>query len=476
MSNSIVYKIIGLILVAMLPNRSSKNDALLFSKDNFTVKTKTVNTSNGIVKVVYRAYMHIPYVANPVDKNYQSLNVFVPVRINDKETNTSNAPVYYSIRVGGYMPVNNTEDNTFGNENGNSREDYALVAGMVVVVPGCRGRVNKTDHGTYFGKAPAAIVDLKAAVSYIKHNKGVIPGNVDKIVSVGCSAGGALSALLGASGTSEMYKPYLEEIGAANAPDNVFASVCYSPITDLEHADMAYEWMYGQIPTRSGLVDQSLSEKLKEQYVDYQISLNLNGKDGFGILSADNYRTYLLTYYLQPSVMHYLASLPDKESAKYLAENKWIDWQDGKATFSFDNYLNHVGRMKGLPAFDDFEMRSPETALFGTEDTNTRHFTEFSLSHSEKTTQNEISDELKGKINMMNAMFFILNNNEGCAPNWWLRNGTSDNHTSQTVMINLATALENNNKNVNTELFWDGGHCADFDPEGLINWITEICR
>lgn len=26
---------------------------------------------------------------------------------------------------------------------------------------------------------------------------------------------------------------------------NVFASVCYCPIIDLDHADMAYEWLYG---------------------------------------------------------------------------------------------------------------------------------------------------------------------------------------------------------------------------------------
>jgi hypothetical protein len=74
----------------------------------------------------------------------------------------------------------------------------------------------------------------------------------------------------------------------------------------------------------------------------------------------------------------------------------------------------------------------------------------------------------------MNAMYFINHKNEDCAGNWWIRNGTSDNHTSQTVAVNLATGLENQNKNVNTWLFWDGGHCADDDPEGLIKWMGEI--
>ena len=46
-------------------------DPLLFPKDNFTIETKTVRTSTGEKKVTYRSYLHIPYVANPVDKDYQ---------------------------------------------------------------------------------------------------------------------------------------------------------------------------------------------------------------------------------------------------------------------------------------------------------------------------------------------------------------------------------------------------------------------
>lgn len=54
-------------------------------------------------------------------------------------------------------------------------------------------------------------------------------------------------------------------------------------------------------------------------------------------------------------------------------------WTSKGALFSFTDYALHVGRMKGLPAFDDFEMRSPETILFGNTSTNARHFTNFSL-------------------------------------------------------------------------------------------------
>jgi len=225
------------------PATGQTKDPLLFPKDNFTVETKTVRTSAGEKKVTYRSYMHIPYVANPVDKDYQSMNVSVPIKVDDVAVDASNAPVLFVIGVGGYMSVNNARSGMGGfpgtpgkADNISNREDLALAAGYVVVSPGCRGRDNKAADGTYYGKAPAAIVDLKAAVRYIRHNKGILPGNTYRIVSVGCSAGGALSALLGASGNSPLYDVYLKEIGAADKKDNIFASTCFSPITDLEHA------------------------------------------------------------------------------------------------------------------------------------------------------------------------------------------------------------------------------------------------
>ena len=459
-------------------------DPLVFPKNSFTVETKTVRTSAGDKKVTYHSYMHIPYVANPVDKDYQSLNVSVPVEIDNKAVDAKDSPILFEIGVGGYMSSRNAGSDKGGpggsmgapgnNGNVSSRSDLALAAGYVVVSPGCRGRDNKAADGTYYGKAPAAIVDLKAAVRYIRHNRGVMPGNTDMIISVGCSAGGALSALLGASGNSPLYDSYLWEIGAAKEADHIFGSACYSPITDLEHADGAYEWMYGTLPARSGLVDQELSKQLKESFAVYQKSLNLKGKNGFGILSADNYNKYLLQYYLLPSANTYLKELSDKVRREYLAKNAWITLTDKGATFAFEDYVKHVGRMKGLPAFDDFNMKQPEPELFGSTTTAARHFTDFSLQQSSGDKNAEIVGELKTVVNMMNAMYFIGQGNRDCAQKWWLRNGSSDNHTSQTVMVNLATSLENMNREVNAWVFWDGGHCADDDPEGLIRWIGTV--
>lgn len=478
-------------------------DPLRFPQDTFTVETRTVRTSAGEKKVTYRSYVHIPYVANPVDKDYQSLNVSVPVEVDGVTVNATDAPILLNIGVGGYMSVSNAAGDgprdaprggvggpppggTGGQPPGgvggpprgensvSGNVDLALAAGYVVVSPGCRGRDNQAADGTYYGKAPAAIVDLKAAVRYLRHNDAVMPGNADRIVSVGTSAGGALSALLGASGNSPLYDPYLREIGAADAADNIQGSACFCPIMDLEHADAAYEWMYGTTPTRSGLVDQELSRELKDAFVEHQASLHLTGRNGFGLITADNYADYLLQVYLVPSANRFLRDLTEEGRQEYLANNKWIRWTDSGAAFAFADYVTHVGRMKGLPAFDDFDARKPEPILFGDRTTNARHFTEFSLRQSTGDRNARIDDELHVVVNMMNPMYFIGQDNAGCARHWWIRQGTSDNHTSQTVIINLATSLENRDKDVNTWLYWDAGHGANEDGEEFIKWIGTI--
>jgi hypothetical protein len=475
------------------------DDPLRFPEEDYTVETKLVNTPGGEKTVTYYSYRHLPYVAFPVDRDYQSLDVRVPVEIDGVPMDASDAPIFFKIGVGGYMSVNNAGSGPGpstgarpgpgpgmrpeggpgtgpgGNQNSlASREDLALAEGFVVVAPGCRGRDNVDTDGIYYGKAPAAIVDLKAAVRYIRHNKGNIPGNPERIVSEGCSAGGALSALLGASGNSPLYEPFLKEIGAAEEQDNIYASACYSPIADLEHADMAYEWMYGALPARSGPVDQELSRQLAEDFTIYQSSLQLQGSFGFGTLTAENYREYLLQYYLIPSASRFLSELPEPERIAYLKANPWIRWSGNSAAFSFDDYVLHVGRMKGLPAFDDFEKQQPEPILFGTRTLNSRHFTAFSLRQETGDPGAELDKELIQVVHMMNPMYFTGQNNRGCAGYWWLRNGTSDNHTSQTVMVNLAANLENLNKDVNAWVFWDGGHCADDDPAGMIAWMKKI--
>ena len=71
-----------------------------------------------------------------------------------------------------------------------------------------------------------------------------MPGNANRIITNGTSAGGAVSLLQGAAGNSSDFQPYLQALGAATAATNVYAVSAYCPITNLDAADMAYEWSY----------------------------------------------------------------------------------------------------------------------------------------------------------------------------------------------------------------------------------------
>lgn len=193
--------LIALYFLAGTSAGGQVQDPLLFPKDRFTVETKTVTTSAGGKKVTYRSYMHIPYAAIPVDKDYQSLNVNVPIQIDGAAVDASNAPILLIIDVGGYMSSSNAGGGGGpgrmragvppagpggnrgetpaqpGRQQGgmppmptgapqagpggasvvSGNADLALAAGYVVVSPGCRGRDNKAADGTYYGKAPAAL-------------------------------------------------------------------------------------------------------------------------------------------------------------------------------------------------------------------------------------------------------------------------------------------------------------------------------
>ncbi|MCD9878435.1 Tat pathway signal sequence domain protein [Streptomyces sp. NR30] len=502
---------------------SRKSVSLTFDKDAYKTKTKTVSTADGEKKVTYRLWEAITYVTKPVDEKYQSLNVMVPVKIGDKEIDASGAPILLDNAIAGYMsssvtggsgggggaapsgapgggggmpggaapsggaaampsgataggaPSGGTQPGAGMTGGGQmvSNGDLALAAGCVIVQPGARGRDNEK-NGKYYGKAPAVIVDLKAAVRYIRYNKGRIPGNTDWIVSSGTSAGGAMSALLGASGDSPLYDTQLKEIGAADASDAIFASADWCPITDLDHADMAYEWMYGGAELSGKTVDQTVSKALRSQFAEYQASLNLKGENGFGTLTARNYDAYLLKTYLEPAATKYLKALSDTKRTAYLKEQSWITWSGGKATFEFDDFVTHVGRSKSVPAFDAFNTSAAENIEFGNETTNARHFTLYSLRHATGKSGARLDGDLPEKITLMNPMHFIGQKNAARSKNWWIRVGTSDTATSLTVVGNLAASLKNLGDNVNALMYWDGGHGANEDPDDFIKWIAQI--
>lgn len=493
---------------------SARTYPLTFPTSDYTTVTETIEGTKGNVKVKYRLYRDIVYVANPIDTTYESLDVSAPVEIAGRKVDSSSAPILLAINVGGYTstavpsgtgaggapsggapsgsgappsgsgpsggpPGSSTKGRSSvptGAGETASNSQLALAAGYVVVTPGVRGRDNVTSSGRYFGKAPAAIVDLKAAVRYLHHNQGRVPGDTKLIVSTGTSAGGALSTLLAASGGSQLYDSYLRPLGAAEASDAIFAAAAYSPITDLNHADTAYEWQFGTLPYDGKLVDQTLSSELREAFVGYEASLHLRGQGGFGTITEANLGDYVVKGYLEPAAEQYVDALSSGARSSYLAKNTWITWSGGRATFTWSAFLAHLGsRLKSVPAFDSLTLEAAENGEFGDETTNARHFTDFSLRHATGNPSAQIAGTLAAVVNLMNPMYFLERENSQRARHWFLRAGAIEGDTSLAIVSNMAALLQEiGGDSVNSGIYWEAGHGANEDPAAFVAWMNGI--
>lgn len=240
----------------------------------------------------------ILYTEKATTPKFQRLSIFVPKpymkpggEINPEgEMNGYTAktvPVIFENNSAGYMQM----PHTWLNGPRCCAHQY-LKQGYVYVTCGNRGHESKDAEGRFCGKSPMNLVDLKTAVRFIRHNRAGIPGDMDKIISVGWSAGGAMSTLLAVTGNNENFLPYLKENGAfMEESDAVYAAQIYCPIVDLEHADLAYEWMFAadreNEDSPAGVMspfEEALSGKLKDAYVEYFNGLKLVNPDNGEIL------------------------------------------------------------------------------------------------------------------------------------------------------------------------------------------------
>ena len=374
----------------------------------------------------------VVYVANPASLDYETLGIYVPGAYLEATANgdgTYTASVKSDAQVGQFtaatapyiLPVNTPGYNASQAPTwlADGIANYTQ-AGMIYLQPGIRGRDNTTDSQgqEVVGGAPWGVTDLKAAIRYVRYNKDVLPGDTDKIVSFGHSGGGAQSAVLGASGDSTLYNPYLEALGAAMKDkegnpisDAPYGTMTWSPITSLDYADAAYEWNLGQFAdsnTRAeGTFTQALSQDLAKEYANYinQLGLKHEGQaltlteSSEGIYTQGSYATYLEGVVNQ-SLNNFLAdtSFPytsdgagpggTTESVTYEtaqafidslnAETQWVtyDAATNRAKISsladFAKYVKTAS--KSVPAFDALDRSLAENAVFGVADVNELHF------------------------------------------------------------------------------------------------------
>ncbi len=374
-------------------------------------------------------------------------------------------------------------------------------------------------NGTYVGHAPAVVVDTKAAIRYLRYNDAAMPGTTDRLLITGTSGGGGLSVAISASGNSPDYYPYLYAIGAAGVTydaasgtysstlnDDVFGTVAYCPITDLNHADAAYEWMYNITRTELGTYSaeqMAASDWLKENYVPYFNRLGLRDENGKR-LPADHLADAITAIVEKEIEEAYVEVGPTQMAADINAlaykDSSWYSIDaNGKATLDLDKYLYFVVQNKALktpPAFDNYKTvlqgAMNESNLAGTPAQEYSAFSEWAWNHngvpgdgigSEDTgllwrdyIQTDAGEAVVKQMDMVNPMPYLVSDTDGdSAPYWYYRHGMIDRDTSFAVEVAMYYAVLNASDvhNVNFELAWLKPHSGNYDVPEAYEWVAE---
>ena len=482
---------------------TSAKITLTFDINNYESMTGTVDNK----EIKYRAFEYIPYVSNPIDIDQQYINIYIPEEYFNNGTvngyNTQTAPIFMPNNVGGYMPSQPMAPKVENNKPNSAL--YALSRGYVVASPATRGRTNKASDGNFIGKAPAVIVDLQAATAYLHANDATMPGNAKRIITNGTSAGGAVSLLQGATGNTSDYQPYLQALGAATASTDVYASSAYAPMTNLDAADMAYEWSYngitsfnkvsmgqGELPQanvggapapmqrsvqRVNLTndDVAYSDLLKSHFPDYVNNLQLRDRTGV-ILKLDKkgngtFKQYVKSFIIDAAnkaksngtdVSRYSFLVLDKNTGMV----KDIDW---------DAYNSFTSRSKEPGAFDSRANDSGENSLFGTSTSDTNHFTITAALH-DTTPNNDVYVENAKIVTMMNPMNYLGSPSATNAKYYRIRYGTADSNTSVAIPLIVGTRAQNLGYSVDMATPFGVDHAGDYDLQDLFNWMDSIVK
>ena len=482
---------------------TSAKISLAFDVKNYESMSTTVDNK----EIKYRAFEYIPYVANPIDIDQQYMNIYVPEEYFNNGTingyNTQTAPIFMPNAVGGYMP---SQAMTPKVENGKPNSVlYALSRGYVVASPATRGRTNKASDGNFIGKAPAVIVDLQAATAYLHANDSTMPGNANRIITNGTSAGGAVSLLQGATGNNSDFQPYLQALGAATAATNVYAVSAYAPITNLDAADMAYEWSYkgitsfnkvtmgqGELPQTNvggntappqrtmqrvnlNADDVAYSNLLSEHFPEYVNNLQLHDSMG-RVLKLDKngngtFKNYVKAFIIDAANKAQAKGTDLSKHTYFVRDNKTGAIKD----INWEAYNQFVSRSKAPGAFDSRSNDSGENSLFGTSATDNNHFTITAALHDTTPNQDVYVENAK-IVTMMNPMNYLGSPAATNARYYRIRYGTADSNTSVAIPLIVGTRAQNLGYNVDMATPFDVDHSGDYDLDELFNWMDNIVK
>ena len=462
----------------------------------------------GALGAEYYSAEGIVYCASPTTPERQCLNIYVPSEYlnSDGSINShgvcggytaATAPILYINSIGLYLgkvpyKITESEDTLAGRQGWYF--DY-IKRGFVLAFVGARGKDDVDGDGVAVGKAPIALADLKAGIRFLRHNKDNIPGDTDKIISSGMSAGGAMSILIAVSGNSSEFDEYLNAMGAVtDERDDVYAAQVYCPIIDLDHADAAYEFMYlrdnNTIANSMSDFNKTLSEDLYNEYINYFNGRKINADGVEYRLGEDGRSGTFYDYVLEKFIESYRAENGEKATVpEYLS--------------SLDSIVaEHNHRSKGCPCFDalfthDGEGESVECGVFGSRSASKtdgdfrRHFSpsvtmrikvlekrypdEYEKYYELYRAQSEL-EEVKKQVALYNPYNYIYNGGTDIAGRIRICVGSADSATSIVVSAQLALTLKSLGIDTEYYLMWGQGHTDADRPGEFISWVDRISK
>ena len=486
------------------------------------------------------------YLAEPLSTE-QRVSVYVP------ETATKDSPVILCVNNAGWMAnsyssrtkvaKDDPEENTaYSGSDDADKVGMLLSKGYVLVSYGCRSRIDKPgDDGLYMGHSPATVTDTKAVIRYLRNNSDLLPaGDLDRIVITGTSGGGALSTLIAASGDSTDFLPYLYEIGAAgveqegedyvsNLSDSVYAVIAYCPITDLPHADAAYEWTYKDVRTAlqdidintdpegkaivnyttdAGTVNPEVSEYLAGLYGEYVDGLGLKLDDGTD-LTSENLRETIISL-MEDEIAESIGEIGadqmmadideiSKDGWDGIGSEAWLTIDGDSFAYDYDKHLNWVAVNKALKVVCAFSNKglpwntTNEDSLFGTTEYEYSAFEPYSWDHDsvegngcglddtgltwEEFMETEEGQELALQLRMSNTIEYLNDRESGIkAPHWYVRYGMFDRDSSFALETVLRYSIYNNPdiEDASFEFAWLKPHAGDYDVTEAYAWLDGV--
>lgn len=389
MKKNKIFNIISIIIMSLLVIFGSIGTSI-YSKRNSPSEKSKINFYFDMSKWKYDEKNNVYYQLNvdyceksKINEN-EKFDIYVPgeyltgrknsngtymCEINEKGQkagyNAESSPMVISIEA-----EESIEQTTHKKYNYEEISDY-INEGYIYIWPGMRGlKENQKDVADeeYSNAIIEGITDLKALIRFCRFNKGIIPGNAEKIIAYGTNGGGTKSAILGASGDNDLYSSKLLAIGAImvndegrGISDSVNGTMCTTPTNFLEISEKAYAWSIEQYLNNKNTEQQEKTIEQASQYANYINQMKFKSEDGSllylnktekGEYTDGTYNIYMLTE-IEKSINNFLQnnSFPytntkrnityntAKEYVEYLNSNvKWIMYDDSTNTVKINSF------------------------------------------------------------------------------------------------------------------------------------------